>query len=242
MCLLAILSRVAEDAPLILAANREEEYARGGTPPQLIEDKVRFVAGTDPRAGGTWFGVSEHGLVAAVTNGHKNGSREAVRSRGLLVKDLLGCRTAAEAARHAALEVTTGKYAPCNLLCADLDMVYVVRSAAWVQVLPLPAGIHVLTKGGLTSTADPRVRRALTWLEGKQMPTSRMWLELARRMCADAEDEDGGAICVSGSRGGTVSSTLLALRRPVRSSTLLHAQGPPSVTPYADMSFLLRFE
>ena len=35
MCLLAVFFRVGEDAPLIVGANREEFYARGGEPPRF---------------------------------------------------------------------------------------------------------------------------------------------------------------------------------------------------------------
>jgi uncharacterized protein with NRDE domain len=241
MCLLAILWRVTDDAPLIVAANREEEYARGGTLPAVVEGPVKFVGGLDPRAGGTWFGVNQFGVVAAATNGRRGRTPPEPRSRGLLVRDLLGCQTATEAARLAAKELGANKYAACNLLCADADVVYVLHSAEWLQVLPLPTGIHVLTKGNVNSTADPRVVRAKSWLEGKRLQTSGMWLDLCQSMCGDANPEGGGAICLHGEKGGTVSSTLLALRRPLHASTLLHAQGPPDRTPYVDHSRLLRF-
>lgn len=241
MCLLAILWRVAEDAPLIVAANREEEYARGGTAPQVVDKPVKFVGGTDPRAGGTWFGINPQGVVVAVTNGRGRPAPPKAPSRGLLVRDLLECRTAAEAARQAAQELGTQRYAPCNLLCADGDMVYALHAAEWLQVLPLPAGIHVLTKGVINSTADPRVMRAKAWLEGLHLPTGRMWLDHGKAMCADANNEDGGAICLHGAKGGTVSSTLFAWRRPLHTSTLLHAQGSPDRTAYVDYSSLLRF-
>ena len=53
MCLLALFYRVAEDAPVVAGANREEVYARGGEPPRILEGPVRAVAGIDPTAGGT---------------------------------------------------------------------------------------------------------------------------------------------------------------------------------------------
>src|SRR3954453_5320422 len=62
MCLLALFFRMVEDAPLVAGANREEAYARGGSPPQILDGPCRAVAGLDPLAGGTWFGVNEHGV------------------------------------------------------------------------------------------------------------------------------------------------------------------------------------
>ena len=65
MCLLAILHRVCSDAALVIGANREEFYARGGDPPRRLEG-LDAVAGVDPSHGGTWMGVNGHGVVAAV--------------------------------------------------------------------------------------------------------------------------------------------------------------------------------
>src|SRR5438094_472973 len=37
MCLVAVLFRVVEDAPLVVGANREEHYDRPGEPPRLLD-------------------------------------------------------------------------------------------------------------------------------------------------------------------------------------------------------------
>ena len=94
MCLLALFFRVVEDAPIVAGAIREEFFDRGGEPPALLEGPTRVVAGIDPTAGGTWFGVNERGLLVAVTNRRKSQSPEAPPSRGLLVRELLQCASA----------------------------------------------------------------------------------------------------------------------------------------------------
>ena len=91
MCLLAIFFRAVPDAALVAGANREEFYDRPGEPPQILDGPVRAVGGRDPRAGGTWFGVNAAGVVAAVTNRPLPAPTKKSRSRGLLVRDLLGC-------------------------------------------------------------------------------------------------------------------------------------------------------
>src|SRR5437660_12013793 len=122
MCLLALFFRAVEDAPLVVGANREEAYARPGQPPRILEGKFRAVAGVDPAAGGTWLGLNEHGLVAAVTNRPKVGGPAAPRSRGLLVRDLLlDCRTAAQAVEVAKGELGANRYAGCNVVLADRE-------------------------------------------------------------------------------------------------------------------------
>src|SRR5262245_33249274 len=118
MCLIALFFRVVEDAPLVVGANREEAFARGGEPPGLYDAAVRFVAGRDLVGGGTWLGVNEHGLLVAVTNRPKSDLPAQPRSRGLLARDLLASRRSARAAADlAALELGQNRYAGCNVLC-----------------------------------------------------------------------------------------------------------------------------
>src|SRR5262245_19088879 len=103
MCLLAILYRVCDDAPLVVGANREEYYARGGDPPRRL-DGLDAVAGVDPTHGGTWLGVNSRGVLVAVTNRPKTHVVASPRSRGLLARDLLRHNSAVEAASAAARE------------------------------------------------------------------------------------------------------------------------------------------
>src|SRR5437016_1825451 len=101
MCLLAVFFRVAEDAPVVAGAIREEAFDRGGEPPRLLDEPVRAVAGTDPQAGGTWFGVNECCLLVAVTNRRKSQTPSNPPSRGLLARELLKCQNADAAAELA---------------------------------------------------------------------------------------------------------------------------------------------
>src|SRR5262245_52517111 len=102
MCLLALFYRAVEDAPVVVGANREEASSRRGAPPRLLDGPPRAVAGIDPAAGGTWLGVNAHGVLVALTNRLKSELPPKPRSRGLLARELLACRTAAEAADRAA--------------------------------------------------------------------------------------------------------------------------------------------
>ncbi len=51
MCLLAIQYRVVPEAPILVAANREEFYDRESLPPTIQSGKPRILAGTEPKAG-----------------------------------------------------------------------------------------------------------------------------------------------------------------------------------------------
>src|SRR5262245_37855741 len=171
MCLLAILYRVAGDAPVVVGANREEFYARGGESPRRL-DGVAAVGGVDPQHGGTWLGVNRHGVLVAVTNRRKSSPPPQPRSRGLLVRELLRLPSAAAAADEAIRALDSGSYAGCNLLCADVRDAVVLHAGDWLRVRPLPPGVHVLSNTDVNDPADRRVVYAATWLSAGPLGTT----------------------------------------------------------------------
>jgi uncharacterized protein with NRDE domain len=239
MCLLVLFFRMVEDAPVVVGANREEAYARGGEPPQLLEGPCRAVGGLDPVAQGTWLGVNEHGVLVAVTNRSKSQPPDRPRSRGLLARDLLACVTAAAAADRAARELDHNRYAGCNVLCTDRDRAVVLEAGDWLRVRPLPPGLHVLTAHDVNDASDRRTGHALWWLAGRAYDSADHCVAALKELCAQAGDGDP-PMCVHGDQGGTVSSSIVVLRPALARATYLHAQGPPDRTPYADYSHLLR--
>jgi uncharacterized protein with NRDE domain len=239
MCLLALFFRVVEDAPVVVGANREEFYARGGEPPQILDGPVRAVAGIDPQAGGTWLGVNAHGVVVAVTNRRKSEVPAQPRSRGLLTRELLtSCTTARAAVDLAVRELDQGRYAGCNFLCADPDSAIVIEASDWLRVRPLPPGIHVLANHDVNDGSDVRVGHALWWLGQRSYARAHDAVVALQELCGQTGD-NGPPISIRLAERGTVSSSIIALRPPA-DGLYLHAQGPPDRTPYVDCSPLLR--
>jgi uncharacterized protein with NRDE domain len=239
MCLLALFFRVVEDAPVVVGANREEFYDRGGSPPQILDGPYRIVAGTDPQAGGTWLGVNERSVLVAVTNRPKSVLPKQPRSRGLLVRELLACPTAAAAVEVAAREIGQNRYAGCNLLCADQDSAQVLHAGDWLRIRPLPPGLHVLTSHDVNDGSDRRLGHALWWLDQRPYENAAQCLAALKELCSQSGNHDP-PICLHGDKGGTVSSSLVALRSSLAHSVYLHAQGPPDCVPYSDYSHLLQ--
>ena len=68
MCLILLAYRVHPDFPLIVAANRDEYYARPTAPAAVWPDESGILAGQDLQAGGTWLGVTAGGRFAAIAN------------------------------------------------------------------------------------------------------------------------------------------------------------------------------
>jgi len=238
MCLVALFFRVVEDAPVVLGANREEAYARGGEAPHLLDGPTRAVAGTDPQAGGTWLGVNQFGVLVAVTNRPKSQPPDQPRSRGLLAGDLLGCASAAAAADQAARELGQNQYAGCNVVCVDPDSAYVLHAGDWLRVRPLPPGLHVLTSHDVNDASDRRLGHAHWWLSQRNCGNAGDCIAALKELCAQTGNGDP-PICLRGQQGGTVSSSIIALRLPLGRSTYFHAQGPPDRTPYEDYSALM---
>jgi uncharacterized protein with NRDE domain len=237
MCLLALLHRVTED-PLVVGANREEYYRRGGDPPRRLEG-VNAIGGVDPTHGGTWLGVNGAGLLVAVTNRRNSHLPDAPRSRGLLARELLGLPSAAEAAREAVRHLETGHYPGCNFLCADGSEALVIHAGDWLRVRPLPPGIHVLSNRDVNDPTDQRVVYAIDWLSRQDLGRTSAAIDALRTLCSRHEPA-AAPMCFHLDQRGTVSSSLLALRKELADSLYLHAQGPPDRTLYKDISSLFR--
>src|SRR5437773_1341863 len=223
MCLLVIFFRAVPDAALVVGANREEFYDRPGEPPQILGGPIRAVGGRDPRAGGTWLGVNARGVVAAVTNRPLPAPPPKARSRGLLVRDLLGCATAKEAVELATRELDSHRYAGCNVFCGDAERAVILEAAEWLRVRPLPPGLHVLTNRDINDGSDPRVLYTFDYLGQRDYPNAAACLKALQSLCGQTNDQHP-PICLRGDKKGTVSSSLVALRQPLARSTFLHAQ------------------
>ena len=68
MCLILFAQNEHPDYSLVLAANRDEFYARPTQPAHRWNDGTDLIAGRDLEAGGTWMGLNPSGQLAAVTN------------------------------------------------------------------------------------------------------------------------------------------------------------------------------
>jgi hypothetical protein len=241
MCMLAILYRVARNTPILLAANREEYFARPTQYPKIQAGNPRMVCGTDRQAGGTWLGVNQFGLLVAVTNRPKPMGLLETRSRGLLCRDLLQRRGARDAADLAAKELATGRYAGANYLCADGKFAAVVYGGPRVEIVELTPGLHTLSNGNLDDPRDERhqfVRRMLTL---HTLDSAVTFLAVASRAFSRKADSEGRrGIVINRGEFGTVSSTLLSLPRKIQQSIYQHCDGAPSDRPYEDLSALLR--
>ncbi|MBK1631554.1 hypothetical protein CKO31_12525 [Thiohalocapsa halophila] len=252
MCTVVILRRPDHDWPLLLAANRDELRSRPSQPPgRHWPDRPEVVAGLDELADGSWLGVNDHGMVAAVLNRTGTlGPEPGRRSRGELVLEALDHAEAKEAA-GALADLHPGAYRPFNLLIADPRDCYWVRHGGddEIRVHPVPPGLHMLTAGDLDDTSEPRIAGFLRAFRAAAEPAPaadggdwRAWIELLGRRAPDDAPREARLAAMSldgirldGGDYGTVASSLVALPAYPGFDALpvfLHAEGPPDRTPY----------
>lgn len=241
MCTLIIAWQVLADAPVAVAANRDEALDRPATPPQVTDGDPAIVAPRDEEAGGTWIGYNARGLLVGLSNRWTDADLAGERSRGQLVIDLLGAPTADDAASLVEELVEADAYQPFNLVVADADAAVVFEWDGALRVAELTPGVHAVLNAGWDdrfTAVDGRdevvaaqverthqVRRRLAVSDGE---AAEAWLDRAADVLAD---HDAG-VCVHEDGYGTRSSSLIALY-PDGRATYRFADGPPCETAFA---------
>jgi len=166
MCLILVAWQWDPRYPLVVAANRDEFYARPSREAARWPENPAVLGGRDLEEGGAWLGVREDGRFAAVTNVREPGVAKGSRSRGHLVKDYLLGRPGPEAF-NAALEPAA--YSGYNLLTADEQTLWYGTNRGGAP-RSLPPGLYGLSNHLLDTpwpklaTAKARFAQALATL------------------------------------------------------------------------------
>ncbi len=156
MCLILFAYKVHPIYPLIVAANRDEFYARPSSPAEFWEDIPQILAGRDLKEGGSWLGLTREGKFAAITNYRDpTAFKTSAPSRGKLVKNYLQNSLSA-AAYIKKISRQAGRYNGFNLICADHTDLFVYSNHADRQ--KLTAGIYGLSNRLLDSPWPKVVR------------------------------------------------------------------------------------
>src|SRR5947209_4270934 len=164
MCTLVILRRPEHVWPVIIGANRDEMIDRPARPPgRHWPDRAEVVAGLDLLAGGTWLGLNDWGVAAAVLNRHGSlGPAAGLRSRGELVLEALD-HADAVAAAEALSHLDPEAYRTFNLIVADNRDAFWLRHAGTgiIDVHPLKDGLSVIAAGDVNDLGTRRLELAL---------------------------------------------------------------------------------
>ncbi len=245
MCTIVILRRPGHLWPLLVAANRDEMLSREAVPPgRHWPDQPDVIAGQDLRAGGTWLGLNDLGLVAAISNRRGSlGPAPGLRSRGEIPLKALAHESATRAAAALAA-LDAGLYRPFNLVIADSDDAFWLckrEGADAIERTAIPFGLSMLTAGELDDPTSLRIRHYLPRFRQAAPPRPEIgdWAEWQALLASGqdaAADDPHSAMTVARTDGfGTVSSSLVALPErapPGRRPVWLFAPGRPDETPF----------
>lgn len=138
-CLIALAIRTA-NYPLLIAANRDEDYDRPTLPAHFWSDAPDILGGRDALHGGTWLAVTLTGRFAAVTNLRGSRRDPRKRSRGELVSVFIFgdsepwqymTDVAAHADEYAGFHLLAGRESNVVQLCGAIES--------------LTSGVHALS-------------------------------------------------------------------------------------------------
>ncbi len=259
MCTILILHRVHPDFPTIIAANRDEFFARPATPPRQLHTDPTAIGGIDLERGGTWMGATADGFFVGLTNQRSRAPADKTRkSRGDVVSNALAHgNTASVRAMMEALH--PADYNPFNLLYGDahhLEIAYAHPGMTHTQFETVPTGTHALPNARLNAPAWAKVTRAKDLLHGveatpwptlqqhliqtladRTLPPSETWTQPKDDPMPSTLWRHLGALCVKTPLYGTRSSTLVALQ-PGQTTHYLFCDGDPGQTPFVSYTDL----
>jgi uncharacterized protein with NRDE domain len=225
VCLAAFALNAHPRFPLVIAANRDEFFARAAAPMKWWQaGGTELLGGRDLSAGGTWFGLTRAGRLALLTNVREPGrQRDDAPSRGALVVDWL----AADGDAGGFAQGLAGGYNGFNLVTADL-----ARNAwHWISnrapaPVRVPDGLHALSNAAM-DTPWPKsqglkaeLARALATADAAAQLAARLFDALADRTPApDAALPDTG---VGLDRECLLSPRFIRMTDPARPGTALY--------------------
>lgn len=250
MCTLAIYFQTTRDYPVIIAANRDEFLDRPAIDPTTLCESPHVIGGKDLKAGGTWLGISEHGIVAGLLNRRaENGGNPNARSRGLLCLDALRSLTAGQAAELAAGQ-RGSDYNPFNLLMVSRTQAFVAynRGAA-IEVVELKPGLHLLSNLDVDDFECPKISASYGKFAelgaraqfqrdpvGNRAALGALLADHNTQLDSRIGTAAGGrpnALCLHVEGYGTRSSSMIFMRANSREIVHYFAPGPPCRTAYA---------
>ncbi|MEJ2729469.1 MAG: NRDE family protein [Deltaproteobacteria bacterium] len=234
MCLLLFSYRIHPDYRLIVAANRDEFYARPTAALDYWADHADVLAGRDLKGRGTWLGVTRSGRLAAITNYREPDAHiENAPSRGRLTADfLIGNATPQRYIK--AVSKISNAYNGFNLVAGDLAGLYYYSNRA-SRLRQLQPGLYGISNH-LLDTPWPKIKKGKALLQGQlcgreKIDIEKIWKILAdRTLPADKDLPDTGVglewerilapLFISSPDYGTRSSSIILMEYSGRTTFL----------------------
>jgi len=208
MCLIALANNAHPDLPLVLAANRDEDYDRPTLAAGFWNDAPNVVGGRDARHRGSWLAVTREGRVAAVTN-VRGGEKTDGRSRGLLVSDYV--KSIVDPVTYARnVTAHAGDYAGFHLVAGVIGGAF-VHAGSEVRTIA-PGSIFAISNGPVDAKWEKvaQAEKVIGELLDLTSDPSLITLSLLQFLGTPSDSPDiEGQVFVKGDRYGTRSSTVI---------------------------------
>ena len=158
MCTVIVVNHHHKEFPLVVAANRDEDYGRPSSPVQILSREPLVIGGKDEAKGGTWFGVNKHSIFVTGTNQGLT-DKTIKTSRGLLITEALKCKTLDELLTFIE-ELNPAKYNKFNIVFGNSKAVFIAHSYLLhsMVIRELPPGVHVISSDMKFTGEDPKVQ------------------------------------------------------------------------------------
>lgn len=158
MCIISFHVQNHPTYKLIIAANRDEFYARPTKNAHFWEDEPSILAGRDLKEMGTWLGITKQGRFAALTN-YRDPQLEKNNkiSRGSIITNFL--TSDIDAPEYlAALRDNKDNYNGFNVIAGTVDDLYYYGNQQ-EKIMKLDAGTYSVSNH-LLNTPWPKVKKA----------------------------------------------------------------------------------
>lgn len=156
MCSIIVINHHHKTFPLVIAANRDEDFNRPSYPVQILSKEPHLtmggkkephliMGGKDELKGGTWLAVNNNSLFAAITNQESNHRNPKLETRGSIVYNALRCKSIDEML-HFVENLNPSKYNKFNLVFGNNKVVFIAHSYLLhsMVIRELPPGIHTI--------------------------------------------------------------------------------------------------
>lgn len=175
MCTVVVAHRPSHNWPILVAANRDEMKDRPWLPPaRHWNDRPHIVAGQDELAGGTWMGINDDGVFAAILNRRGSlGPDAQKRSRGEIVLEALD-HESASASAQALQNLDPAAYRSFNVIIADFEQAFWLKGdeseCSAVLAHALEPGISMITHTDLNDRKSARIGHHLDRFQFAPLP------------------------------------------------------------------------
>ena len=217
MCTLFIHRSKNSDWPILIANNRDEYLARTFKPPGYHWNNSIF-AGKDILEGGSWLGLNEYGLCAAILNrASDNLNNKNLESRGKIIIDILKKHDARNALKYikSNFKKNTRFF---NLFISDY------KNAFWIKYdqnefksFVVPYGFSIIDNYDLNDNKSPKQKLYRDIFLKKKLPNPsinyfKSWQEL---LFLEEKDNNSSLSSVfvkdKNNNYGTVCSSIIGL-------------------------------